>query len=227
VKYESWLKINKQHKYNLISKLTTKQYNNFIYQFFTNKKQTEYILLKKFNNLLECNKLRTYNIKELIKMNKIIISSQLSLDVIIKVFDKFNTNNVTEHNVKNLVLYLRDIDNFKCVKVKWGPGNHRDINNNIKQHFNKHVLSKDEGKYWVSILDKIDCKSYENYAIQSFQKMTNIIIHTDGVNIHLSGFYNNTFIIGRYHNNIFGISSCYYVNSGEKLGRYKGLCLKL
>ena len=221
MKYEVWLKIDKQYKYNLISKLTSKQYHNFISQFFTNKEQTTHILFKKFNVLFNVNKLKSYNINELIKLNKITVKSKLILDDIIKLFDRFNITNITEYNASKLLLYLGNINN-----IQWGPGNNKNISDNINQHFNKHVLSE-EGKYWVKLLDKIDCKLYERYAINSFDKMKNIIIHTDGINVYLSGFYNNIFIIGRYDNNIFGISSCYYVKSGEKLGRYKGLCLQL
>jgi len=204
-----------------MSKLTSKQYSNFISQFFINKEQTIHILFKKFNVLFNVNKLKSYRISELIKLNKITVKSKLLLDDVISLFDKFNIVNITEYNANKLLLYLGN-----KINVKWGPGNHKNITNNINQHFDKHVLSE-EGKYWVKLLDKIDCKSYEQYAIDSFHKMKNIIIHTDGINVYLSGFYNNIFIIGRYHDNIFGISSCYYVKSGEKLGRYKGLCLQL
>jgi hypothetical protein len=226
VKYESWLKINQQYKYNLISKLTSKQYNNFVYQFFNNKEQTIYILSKKLNHLFDSNKLRLYSNSDLIKINKIVTNSKLSLNVIITLFDKFKRTNITEYNVNKLLLYLRDIDKFNNLNIKWGPGNHKNITKNINQHFNKHILS-DEGKYWVKILDTCNSKSYEQYAIKSFNKMKNIIIHTDGVNVYLSGFYNNIFTIGRYDNDIFGISSCYYVETGQKSGRYKGLCLEL
>lgn len=226
MKYQSWLKINQQHKHNLITKLTSTQYNNFIYQFFTNRDQTVQILFKKLYSLFEYNKLKSYSNHELIKLNKLVLNSKLSLDIVITIFNKFNTINVTERNINKLALYLKDIDKFKSLNVKWGPGNHKNVINNINEHFNKHLLSE-EGKHWNKILSNIDCKSYEKYAIDSFHKMKNVIIHTDGVNVHLSGFHNNVFIIGRYHNDIFGISSCYYVETGEKSGRYKGLCMNL
>ncbi len=193
-------------------------------QFFINKDQTVHILFKKLNSLFEFNKLRSYSISELIKINKIVLNNKLSLDIIIRIFDKFK--NITEYNISKLSLYLRDIDKFGNLNIKWGPGNHKNITNNINEHFNKHVLSE-EGKYWHKILDKVNYSSYEKYAINSFHKMKNVIIHTNGVDVHLSGFYGNIFIIGRYDNDIFGISSCYYVKSGEKPGRYKGLCLEL
>ena len=189
-----------------------------------------------------------YTVSELIKLNKIVLNNKLSLELVIKIFDRFKTINITEYNVNKLSLYLRDINKFNKLNIKWGPGNHKSITNNINEHFNKHVLSE-EGEHWHKILNKMNCKStnsanknccildkgnlkvslksYEKYAIDSFNKMKNVIIHTDGVNVHLSGFYNNIFIIGRYDNETFGISSCYYVETGEKSGRYKGLCLKL
>ena len=170
--------------------------------------------------------MKPYTISELIKLNKIVSNNKLSLDITIKLFEKFNTINITEHNVYKLFLYSKDIENNFGLNIKWGPGNHKNITDNITNHFKKHVLSE-EGKYWLKILDSLDCKSYEKYAIESFYKMKDIIIHTDGTKVYLSGFYGNVFIIGRYHNNVFGISSCYYVESGEKLGRYKGFCLKL
>lgn len=226
MKYESWVKIDQRYKYNLMSKLTTKQYNNFMTQFFINKEQTTYILFKKLNNLFEANKLKSYNVSELNKLNKIVSNNKLSLDILIRIFDKFKTTNITEYNVNKLLLYLRDIDKFHNLNIKWGPGNHKNITDNINEHFNKHVLFE-EGKHWFKILDKIDSVSYENYAIKSFHKMKNVIIHTNGVDVYLSGFYDNIFIIGRYDNDIFGISSCYHVKTGEKSGRYKGLCLEL
>ena len=130
-------------------------------------------------------------------------------------------------NIESLIqTIIKDIENNFNFNIKWGPGNHKNIAININEHFKKHVLSE-EGKYWFKILDKIDYTSYQKYAIDSFYKMKKVIIHTNGVDVYLSGFYGNIFIIGRYDNNIFGISSCYYVESGEKLGRYKGLCLQL
>lgn len=221
MKYESWLKKDQQHKYNLIKNLNGKRYTNFIKQFFQNKIQTEYILFKKLNTLFDLNSLKLYSIRELIKLHKITFYSKFSLDTIILLFNKFNYLNITEYNVDKLVLYLNNIDN-----VGWGPGNHKNISDNINNHFTKHVLSNEQ-KHWVKILEKINNKSYEKYAIDSFYKMKKVIIHTNGVDVHLSGFYNNIFIIGRYEKENFGISSCYYVENGEKLGRYKGVCLKL
>jgi len=206
--------------------LTTNHYNNFISQFFINKEQTEYILFKKLNVLFDTNKIKLYTKSELNKINKIVLKCKISVDIISKLFNKFNTENITEYNASRLLLYLRDIDEILRSNIKWGSGNNNNANENIINHFKKHVLCPNEGKYWVKILDKIDCYSYEKYTIDSFSKMKKVLIHTDGVDVYLSGFHNDIFIVGRYDNDAFTISSCYYVESGEKFGRYKGLCLK-
>lgn len=164
---------------------------------------------------------------ELHKLNKLILKNKISLDVIIKLFNKFNTENITEYNAAKLLLYLRDLDRILRSNIKWGSGNNNDVNQNIINHFKKHVLCPNEGQYWIKILDEMNYNSYEKYAINSFSKMKKVLIHTDGVDVYLSGFHDNIFIVGRYDNDIFTISSCYYVKSGEKLGRYKGLCLQL
>jgi len=222
VKYEAWLNIDKQYKYHLLSSLTTLQYENFIIQFHNNIKQTEYILFNKLYSLFDINDLKSYNNRELIKLHK--ISQKIGIYDAIKIFDKvILRNNISYYNVNKLLLYLNDEDNFrnKTIDIKWGPGNHKNINDNVKYHYIKHVLSKDE--QW----DNISEEEYQQYAIDTFYKITNYLVHTDGKNVYLSGFYNNVFIIGRYHNNIFGISSCYYVKNGQKNGRYNGLCFKI
>jgi hypothetical protein len=225
--YVAWLKANQEYNYHHIKKLTQYQFNNFITLFFTNKKQAEYILFKKLYKLFDSCDLETLKEKELIKLNK--ISEIITLNVAIRLFNKINYQNINLHNVKKLLLFLKDEDNIKKnkINIEWGPGNNKNKSNNIKEHFIKHVLSEEEGLYWNLILDKIDSESYANYAINNFYKMENVIVHTDGINVYLSGFYGNIFIVGRYHGDVFGISSCYYVEKGEKNGRYKNLCFEI
>lgn len=119
---------------------------------------------------------------------------------------------------------MQDEENFiqKKIKIEWGPGNHSDITNNIAMHYKKHVLSE-EGKYW----NHISLTEYENYPINHFYDLKDVCVHTNGRRTYLSGFHNNIFIIGRYHNDIFGISSCYYVENSRKPCRYKNLCFEL
>lgn len=227
MKYEAWLNTpNYKYKYHLISKLTNSQYNNFLELFIKNKNSATYILFKKLYSLFDIPNLETYTESELLKLNK--ITKLIPLKSAVDLFENINRTHITERNVTKLLSYLSDINDFKNnkINVKWGPGNHGNVENNIKKHFIKHVQS-DERIYWESILEEINSDSYAQYAIDNFYKMKNVIIHTDGCNVYLSGFHNNIFIIGRYHDNVFGISSCYHVEGGKKPGRYSGLCYEL
>ena len=134
-------------------------------------------------------------------------------------------------NKKNINLVLEFISNEsafinKQIKIEWGPGNHGEINLNINKHYEKHVLSN-EGNHWKNLLANMNSESYANYAIDNFYKMKKVMVHSNGVNAHISGFYGNVFIIGRYHEGVFGISSCYYVESGVKQGRLNNFCFDL
>lgn len=222
MKYVAWLNHDSYHKYHLISKLTTHQYINFITLFIKNPKQTEFILFKKLYQLFNCSHLRSYDENELLKLNTVASCIPL-LDAVI-LLNNVNHQLVNKYNAKKLLLYLRDKDDFinHNIIIRWGTGNHQDVTTNIREHFNKHVvLLPDE---WNQHLD---LNGYRDYAITAFYKMNNVIIHTDGTGVYLSGFYGKIFIIGRYDNDIFGISSCYYVHNGEKAGRYKGLCFRI
>ena len=128
--------------------------------------------------------------------------------------------------LQKILLYLWDENK---INIGWWACNHGNVIKNIEEHFIKHVyhVLSCEGVYWKSLLDEISCDSYKKYTIDVFYKMKNVIVHTDGINVYLSGFYDNVFIISRYHDDIFGISSCYYVENGEKNGRYKGICFEL
>jgi len=227
MKYVAHVRIDQKHKYHLLTKLTYTQYYNFLELFNKNKEQAEYILFKKLYKLFDTNDLDEYKEKELIKLYK--ITEIITLTYAIQLFRKINYQNLTVHNAKKLLLFLRDENDFKTNKlnVEWGPGNNNNNSDNIKNHFNKHVLSNDEGTYWKTILSEINYDTYANFAINVFYKMINVIVHTDGTKVYLSGFYGNVFIVGRYHNDTFGISSCYYVENGEKNGRYNGICFEL
>jgi hypothetical protein len=144
-------------------------------------------------------------------------------------FNKIPYEKISMYNVTKLLLFVKDEYRFrnKMIDIKWGPGNNGNRMDNVKKHFIKHVLS-DEGYYWVNILNDISCKEYEQYAINIFYKMKNVIVHSDGVNVYLSGIYGNVFIVGRYDDNgLFGVSSCYYVKDGDKLGRYNDYCFEI
>ncbi len=226
MKYEAWCHIDKHYKSNLINKLTLQQYNNFLQLFFENKLQTEQILFKKLFNLFDSDNLGVYNIKQLIKLNY--IAKHIDLIAAKQLFNIINYQQINVYNVKKLLLFLNDEHKFKSheIDVDWGPGNHGNVHDNVNQHFIKHVLS-DEGIYWKTLLNEINCDNYKKYAIDAFYKMKNVIVHSNGFKVYLSGFYGNVFIVGRYCNELFGISSCYYVESGEKNGRYNDYCFDI
>lgn len=228
MKYVAWVYENHIYKDKLLHNLTYNELISFIRLFRNNKKKAEYILNRRLRCLLQLplvDVLVAYSVRELGKLAKLTI--KLSLDNIITMLSYVELDKLTIYNVEQIYMYVTNYLLFanKKVNIVWGPGNHPDPATNIKEHYAKHVLSSDEGKYWSSVIT--DCKSYEQYAINSFYHMKNVIIHTNGRNVYISGFYNNVFIVGRYHKNVFGISSCYYVESGEKPGRKENLCFRM
>lgn len=245
MKYVAWLNDTFKYKINILSKLSLLQIKNLLILFCENRAQIEYIVTHKLYGLLDmsnsCDLLKQYKNSDLIKIYK--LSQIINLQTILKMIIKIDIQRITKHNVKSILKYVDDANNFinKKVTIEWGPGNHGDTNTNINEHYKKHVLSETENQYWSllvknssqssqssqSNLSTLDCKSYENYAIESFYKMKNVMIHSNGKGVYMSGFYGNVFIIGRYHNSVFGISSCYYVENGEKNGRLKDLCFSI
>lgn len=156
-------------------------------------------------------------------------AKKMPLRDVVEVFDAVAVDQITSSNIRKLLLFIRDKPYFSNKsRVKWRS------KECLVQHYRKHVLSSEENNkvlpvecvYWKYLLKNIECASYERYAIDSFYKMKNVIVHTDGAEVWLSGFHGNVFIIGRYSDKVFGISSCYYVVDGEKQGRYKGLCFR-
>lgn len=152
-------------------------------------------------------------------------------DLVTKLFLKSNIvlNKITAYNASLLYKFCCDEEKFvkHNVPIKWGPGNHPDRQSNIEAHYLKHVCTYPESEFWAQTLSINSWQTYEKYATESFYKMSNIIVHSNGRNVYLSGFYGNVFIIGRYNGNEFGISSCYYVESGEKQGRLADACFVL
>lgn len=193
-----------------------------------NKNISIYILTKRLYNLL-CLPIvfiSKYDKNELVKLNK--FTGLIGKDDIVELLSRIPINRLTVYNVKDLLLYTHqsvDLTTGK-IHISWGPGNHSSIDENIMEHYNKHVLS-DEGVYWNNILNHMSCESYRDYAVESFYKMKRVIIHSNGKNTYMSGFRENIFVVGRYHEGIFGISSCYYVEGGEKMGRYNDMCFKI
>ena len=224
MKYVAYMHNNFHHKYNLINKLSQIQYDNFIKLFLINKQQAIFILYKKLNNILNYSFKNEFSEKELLKFNMIL--NVLPFDDAIKLFMKVNTNFINTNNATKLLKYIMDENKFINMNIGWGPGNHKDVSTNIKEHYFKHVLSDVEKEKW-NLLGINNYETYKNYAISKFYEMKNIIVHTDGNKVYMSGFYGNVFIIGRYHDDTFGISSCYYVESGRKLGREHNACFRI
>jgi hypothetical protein len=219
MKYVAWANIQQQYKFYHIHQLNISQFCNFLILFFRNIKLAEFVLFKKMYMLFNWDNLDEYNENELIKLYKLCKVVSLESAIKLVVYD-----NITIYNTRDILLFLRDKNKFinKEVDIKWGPGNHGNPIDNVKKHYIKHILS-DEGIYW----NNISLCDYEKFAIDSFYKMERIIVHTNGRNVYLSGFYGNIFIVGRYDGDVFGLSSCYYVENGEKKGRYKGMCFKI
>jgi hypothetical protein len=212
-----------------------------------NQEKAEYLLR---NALMFDYNLEKYSYSQIRKLQT--LSKDINSDVLIELFDNFNYEHITKHNWKNLLSYLNDFDNKlsdvltsdnnlspmgvnvshrsvltsdNSFNVEWGSGNHKSKKENVNAHYTKHVLSS-EGDHWANLISK-DKQSYERYAIDSFNKLKKVLVHTDGKNIYISGFLGNIFTIGRYYGDKFKLSSCYYVESGEKMGRYKGILKNL
>jgi hypothetical protein len=223
VKYVAWTYIDRQYKTNLINNMTKTQYHNFLQSFFKDKELTEYILFKKMFKLFDCYDLGNYERDQLKKLNDML--KHVNIYDMTMLFNKINYQKINIFNVKNLLLFLRDENDFigKKIIIGWGPGNYKNIDENIMNHYEKHVLDDEECSYWGNV----DCDSYKQYAIDNFYKMKNVIVHSNGRYVYLSGFYGDVFIVGRYDEGVFGISSCYYVAGGVKNGRYKDYCFDI
>jgi len=228
MKYVAWLYKNHQHKNYFFSKLSSPQISQFITYYYQNKQLTEYILSKKLYNILNCSiDLENYDLNKLnLLANNIPIHQAILLCQ--------TSANITKYNANDILKFIHDKENFinKKIKIEWGPGNHKDPKLNLIEHYQKHVLSKEtvpfnELAHWKSLLTDPTCESYGKYAIESFYKMQNVIVHSNGTHVYLSGFYGTVFIIGRYNGDVFGISSCYVVESGEKNGRFKYKCFDI
>jgi len=229
MKYVSWIYEKHQYKHHIISKLSPLQIKYFIFIFNKNKSLAEYILINKLYNLFDIHDTinNKYTNKELIKLH--MLAEYIPIQKGILLCTRINIDKINKYNVIPLLQFIDNEHNFinKKINIVWGPGNHGDLTKNVTEHFKKHVMSEMENKYWSSLLPDISYESYKNYAIKSFYKMKKVIIHSNGKFVYLSGFYNNVFIVGRYQEKVFGISSCYYVENGKKNGRKNDMCFKI
>jgi hypothetical protein len=192
-------------------------------------KLSMYIIKKKILKLLDLPIVtligKTYN--ELVKIYKIMDKCNISIKDVLTLIENCNLDKVTIYNIKDIIRYLNEYNYLidGKISINWGPGNNKDIQDNILNHYNKHILSE-EGKNWITSNNKT-LDWYTNFPLENFTKMEKIVIHTDGKKTYLSGFYGKIFIVGRYCGDKFGISSSYYVPDGEKKGRYANSCIKL
>lgn len=121
-----------------------------------------------------------------------------------------NINKITPYNICDLflmflIIHRKKFDGFN----QWGVGNHATTKINVQKHYEKHILSKREN--WESY-NIYNAKDYEMFAINTSKIIKNRMVHTNGKNVYLSGFYKNILIIGRLGNERqIAISSCYIV----------------
>lgn len=142
-----------------------------------------------------------------------------------------NIRKITKYNIDNLFsmflsVYITKFKGFN----EWGPGNNKNPELNLINHYNKHVLNSDEN--WEKYLDKFSPEAYGNFAINISRIMKNKMVHTNGRKVYLSGTYENILIIGRLDSeNILGISSCYIIFDGKyerKIEIFKkNICFRL
>ena len=218
----------------MLKNLTSTQYKNFISLFNENEELAIHIIKSKFEIALDLPIKSLLLIKsEWVAKLKSLINDKISLIEILWIInqiDSSNIGNLTKYNIENIYQFFIQYLDFsnKQIKIEWGKGNYDNVEKNLYEHYKKHVLSEDEHEIWKKILSNITKEEYQKYAINSFYEMQNIVLHTNGRQVYISGFKDKIFIVGKYENFIFTISSCYYVEIGEKNGRLKSaiFCLK-
>lgn len=227
MKYGLYIFENHKYKNILISLLPN--LNSFLSLFYRCETLAKYILIKKMYKLLELpvDILHKLSVKEAQKTHMLtgyISPQDITLLLLCSEIDK-----VTKYNYKDIIRFIREYNDIRIgkINVSWGKGNHLNKVCNIYEHFNKHTKDNLEKIYWEQVLEVVTPTSYKLFTENIFKMLDKVVIHSNGRNTYMSGFYNNFFVVGRYHNNIFGISSCYYVEDGEKLGRYVDRCVKI
>lgn len=162
--------------------------------------------------------LKDKTLRELKKMG--ILLKFTSADVLSKVLTRTHLTKITKYNVHDLYKYTISANDFLVgsVNVSWGPGNNGTPEANMRNHATKHSV---ELEYILGL------NGYNQYGVGLFYYMRDVLVHTNGRGTYISGFFNNVFIVGRYNGNVFGISSCYHVNTGIKEGRLKDKCFDL
>lgn len=202
-----------------------------------------FILSKKLFALLELESIELvvgYSFDNLKKISTLCHAERLSN--IIVVLQRVDILKTTEYNIKDLYKYVSNVNNFISGKVpiQWGPGNNKHPQLNAYNHCIKHTECNSDYAHehteWEQIhKSKVKFNNiadlYNNHAVKCFYKMTDVIVHTNGRGVYMSGYYTTAnikiFIVGRYDKNVFGISSCYCVSPYKKLGRHSDKVLDI
>jgi hypothetical protein len=228
IKYVAWVYEDQQYKNAQLSRLSHTHIQSFKKLFHQNKTMALHILTKKYYNILDLDiDLCDFNDSILNKIN--LLLRKYGSNIVQSVFGRINREcfgNITVHNILLIYKFICEEKFFieEKKEIMWGPGNHKIIDANIEAHYIKHVKTYPESLHW----NNINLDDYKNYAINSFYKMRNVVVHSNGKHVYLSGFYDNVFIIARYgDDSVLGISSCYYVESGVKPGRMMDKCFEI
>lgn len=133
---------------------------------------------------------------------------------------KLTINNMDDLFIMYVLVCTKRFDGFK----RWGPGNNKTPEINLLNHYKKHVLNSKDENWSKYINDNPTCEQYGKFAIDTSRCIKNKIIHTNGINVYLSGLYNKVLIIGRLDDDHLGISSCYIIsdiNYDKKINVFK------
>ena len=132
------------------------------------------------------------------------LSIIIPLEDVVAVLDVVDIEGVTKCNIRDLSKFVKHTNLFarRQVQINWGPGNNGCARKNAVEHCKKHALynteytNTEEYLEWERIL--ADDELYTNYSIKHFYAMRDVIVHSNGRGVYLSGFYFNVFIVGRY-----------------------------
>lgn len=223
--YEAWLKNNTLYKTHLLSFLPSDKAESFLLLIVQSPEKILHILRKRLFVLFDRPELlERYNCRQLSKIAG--LSTIIPLANLATVLEKVDLCKITKHNVKDLYKFVSNSLDFSegRVRIVWGPGNNRYSSLNSVKHYRKHSEYDGEESYCLEYLqwekmDMNDYPTYSEYALDSFYKMKDVLVHTNGRGVYLSGFHGNVFIVGRYNGDEYGISSCYYTDTPRKLGR--------
>lgn len=216
----SWFETKTFYKKLILGQLPDDIVEKFLFVLENNTKAAEWLFQTKTFVLLKIsiNNFNSLTFKDVKLFAKLLANGITTSEIDYLLQINTNINNITTHNVKDFIWISKNIQN--TTEVIWGPGNCDTIQENIESHYKKHVFAPNE------IWEINSTKEYEEFAIKHFENVTNKIIHTNGKTVFVSGFYGKYFIIARVDKCFLSISSCYYVESGEKTGRLRGSLLK-